>query len=100
MNSARQSPLNYIDLSNPSNLKAYLPEGLTSKDLMIDVGDDDNLVYGTAMANSPILKVLPTPKAQQPGCDLVLSPSGSQEEILQNYQRQEKQQQPVFSLPH
>jgi len=81
MNSARQSPLSYIDLTNPSNFRAYLPEGLTSKDLHIDI-DEEALVYGTAMANSPILKVLPTPKALQPGCDLIISPSGSHEELL------------------
>lgn len=64
--------MNYVDLRN-GNGKLFLPSGITetpvinpidqSKQLYIDVNMDEESCYGNAIANSPILKVLPTPKA-------------------------------------
>jgi hypothetical protein len=85
MNSARQSPMNYMDLRNGQpQAKNCFGQGVTetpiinpvdqTKQLYIDVNLDEDSCYGNPIANSPILKVLPTPKAQQPGCEMGTPP--------------------------
>lgn len=79
MNSARQSPMHYVDLSNPSHPSHPLPPSDPQKQLFIDVDQEAPHLY-QHIANSPILKVLPTPKAPQPGCELLAFSSCSLEE--------------------